>query len=718
MDQITGVIERITYQHDNGFTVAKIQTDTHTKPIAITGHLGDIHVGQSITCTGHWETNANYGQQFSVQTHTIQPPTTASGIERYLRSGAIKGIGPVYAKKIVDHFGEETLRILDTDSTQLHAVPGLGKKRIALIQASLRNSQANRDLLLFLSDHQLSHTWATKIQEQYGSNSLSVIQNNPYILAKDISGIGFKTADQLAHRLGIRHDDPNRIDVGILHCLETLNGHTCCPVDTLVKNTATVLDLADYAVIQHRIHALIDQETLYASSIEGTPMIWTRPLAMAEWGIANELRRIQHAQVRAPLTDIIENLAQLERRVGLTLDPAQKQAICQAVTQPFHAITGGPGTGKSTLTRMITGLFYNQKSLLLLAPTGRAAKRLSQATQLVAKTIHSALSYDFATGEFSYNKKRPLTHDVVVVDEASMIDTRLFHQLLMAIPSHAQLILIGDVDQLPSIGPGTVLRDILNSPGLSKTYLTHIFRQAQGSHIIRHAHSIQRGDIPQFVHGPESDCFFMEADDPDTILQDIAHIMTHRLPKKYGIHPQTDCQILSPMNTGPLGVHAFNTELQQRLNHHNPILLTAPDGTEYRKDDKIIQLRNNYDSGVFNGDIGTVDAYYTDRKTLFIRFDERDVEYKLPDLIDIRLAYAVSIHKYQGSECPYVIIPIHRMHQHMLNRNLLYTALTRGKRMVILMGQPTALHTAIHNTSAIHRHTGLGYFLTASNSTK
>ncbi len=712
MDQISGVIERITYQNDNGFSVAKIQTDQSPDRITITGPLGSIHVGQSITCTGQWKTNPNYGHQFVVSVCQTHQPTTPAGIERYLRSGAVKGIGPVYAKKIVDYFGEQTLTILDTDSTQLCRVPGLGQKRIALIQASLRNSQANRAMLLFLSEHGLPHSFAPKLQQAYGENSLEIIQKNPYRLINDISGIGFKTADQLAHHLGLQHDHPHRIDSGILHSLDTLVGHTCYPLDTLISSTAALLELPrTTAAIAQRIDALVEQHVLYRLTLQQQPMIWQRTLAMAEWGIANELRRIQQTHVQAPLSTIIENLAALEHRVGLTLDPTQKQAICQAVTQPLHVITGGPGTGKSTLTRMITGLFYNQKSLLLLAPTGRAAKRLSQATQLVAKTIHSALSYDFASGTFSYNNKRPLTHEVVVVDEASMIDTQLFYQLLLAIPSHTQLIIIGDVNQLPSIGPGSVLRDILDHSGCSKTELTHIFRQAQQSHIIRHAHCIQQGKLPQFVHNEHSDCFFMTVEDPDTILESIAELVAVRLPKKYGIHPQTDCQILSPMNTGPLGVHALNTTLQRRLNSHNPVLTTAPDGTDYRQHDKVIQLRNNYDSGVFNGDIGTIDTYYEDRTSLLIRFDDRDVEYPLADWADIRLAYAVSIHKYQGSECPYIIIPIHRIHRHMLNRNLLYTALTRGKKMVILMGQTEALHAAIQDTAAQHRHTGLGYFL-------
>tara|TARA_Y100000389_G_scaffold203139_1_gene250606 strand:- start:2975 stop:5131 length:2157 start_codon:yes stop_codon:yes gene_type:complete len=715
MDQITGVIDRITYQHDNGFLVAKIQTETHPNRVTITGVLFDIYAGQSITCIGQWETNAQYGRQFRVHEWSIHRPTTVSGIERYLSSGALKGIGPVYAKKIVDQFGDQTLHILDTDSDQLRHVPGLGKKRIALIQASVQTSQANRDLLIFLADHHVSNTWVPKIQHAYGVNSVSTIQNNPYALAKDISGIGFKTADQLAKSLGIQADHPHRIDMGILHCLGTLNGHTCCPLDGLIKQVATLLQLPPSDRLNQRVYALVNQRQLYSATINNQPMVWMHSIAMAEWGIANELYRIQHTPVRTPLNHVVHTLETLEQSIDLTLDPSQKQAICQAVTQPMHIITGGPGTGKSTLTRMITGLFYKQKALMLLAPTGRAAKRLSQATQLAAKTIHSALSYDFASGSFSYNKKRPLTHDVIIVDEASMIDTLLFYQLLLAIPSHAQLIIIGDVDQLPSIGPGTVLRDILNSSGISTTRLTHIFRQAQHSHIIRHAHAIQRGDYPQFIHSAESDCFFIESDNPEKILDEIADLMAHRLPKKYGIHPQTDCQILSPMNTGPLGVHAFNAKLQALLNSHSPIALTAPDGTCYRQYDKVIQLRNNYDAGVLNGDIGIIDAYCNDQKTLAIRFDERTIEYKHSDCLDIRLAYAVSIHKYQGSECPYVMIPIHRSHNHMLNRNLLYTALTRGKTMVILIGQPSALTTAICNVSAMHRDTGLDYFLNSIN---
>lgn len=711
MEEIAGMIDSIVYTNeDTGFTVAKLLQPNQKKTHCIVGCLPGVQSGETITCRGSWKRHPQYGRQFDIESFEIRRPTDLKGIQKYLASGLIRGIGPVYAKKIVERFGINTLEILDQNPFSLMEIPGIGEKRIEQISQHWKEQTEIRDVMIFLRSHDVKPSLARKIFKKYGKESIQIIEKNPYQLAKEISGIGFKSVDQIAQNLGIPSDSPFRIDSAISHALKETNlqGHVCYPKDLLLTAVEKLTSIP-ILKIEERLLTLIQQKLLIMETIE-KPLIWSRPLFMLEQGIVEELSRIKGGLSTLRAIDIDKALFWIQKKQGLQFAEAQKQAIRASLSEKIHIITGGPGTGKSTITRAILTIAEKLTSnIILAAPTGRAAKRLTEITWKKAFTIHSLLEFDFATGGFKKNRNNPIVCDLIIIDESSMIDTSLLYYLLRALPDSTKLIFIGDVDQLPSVGPGSILQDIIESKQFCITKLTAIFRQSENSRIVTNAHSIKEGIFPDLSWKEQSDFFFYPVDEPERILGEVLYQITEFLPNKFSLDPKKDIQLLSPMKKGLLGVENFNHLLQQKLNPSSSPLQIM--GRCFHIGDKVMQIRNNYNKKVYNGDIGTIQAIDREEQTLSIQFDMNCVTYDFSELDEIYLAYAVSVHKYQGSECPCVVIPIHMSHYMLLFKNLLYTAITRGKRQVVIIGSKRALAVAIKKNDSMLRYTGLKTFL-------
>ncbi len=700
-ESLNGYIDAIVFsQPENGFTVARLKEPKKRDPVVIVGYLPGLQAGENVVCRGGWKNHPTHGRQFEVCEYDVEAPSDVLGIQKYLESGLVKGIGPAYAKKIVDCFGANTLDVIDKTPQRLLEIEGFGKKKLKQLKECWEAQRSIRDVMVFLRAHGASPAYAQKIFKQYGNESIEKVKQNPYGLAKEVSGIGFKMADVIALKLGFALHSPERLAAGIEFVFWELanEGHTCYPLVDFIPIAATMLEV-DVALIETSIKNLINVQL-----IEQEGMVWLKPYFAYEQGIVKDVLRLMHGQQAIRSIDAVKAVDWVQQKLSFQFAEQQKVAAVQALTDKVHVITGGPGTGKSTLTNAILAVSEKLTDKIILgAPTGRAAKRLTQITHKLAFTIHALLEMDFATGGFKRGKDNPLDCDLLIIDEASMIDTTLLFHLLRAIPTRARVLLVGDVDQLPSVGAGTVLRDLIQSGTLGVTRLTEIFRQAKGSKIITNAHRINQGEFPE-VHTPErSDFHFIEAETPEAIQQVILRLVSHEIPKTWHFDPIDGIQVLCPMKKGVIGAEMLNDALQNLLNPSAKPVFRA--GRRFHLADKVMQIKNNYDKNVYNGDIGRIAEISSE--TLIVRFDDKEVDYSLSDLDELVLAYATSVHKYQGSECPCVVIPMHTSHFKLLHRNLLYTAVTRGKRQVYVVGTTKAIAIAVHNDQVQKRYTGL-----------
>lgn len=712
MEQIYGYVERLTFHNsENGYTVAQLKQPKQTELTCVVGVMPGIQPGETVRCFGQWKQHLIHGRQFEVANFRVEAPADVVGIRKYLGSGLIKGIGPKYANRIVERFGTDTLAIIESAPEKLFEIAGLGAKRIEKIKTCWNDQRTIRDVMVFLQTYSVSPAFAQKIFKTYGDQSIVKVKENPYALARDIFGIGFKTADTLAQKMGIARDAVQRLDAGIEYVLSQLSndGHVCYPVDDFLKEAEKVLEALP-AQLEERLTVLKQEERIELKEIiekgKKRRFVWLKSLYLAEMGIARELRRLKRGSSAIRSIDKERALEWVQKELKIELASHQQQAVGYAIAHKLHIITGGPGTGKSTITNAILSITNKlTQKICLAAPTGRAAKRMSEITKFKASTIHSLLEFDFKAGGFKRNRENLLECDLMIVDEASMIDTFLMYSLLKALPDHTRVIFVGDIHQLPSVGPGNVLKDMIASLSLSVTTLTEIFRQAAGSHIITNAHRINRGIFPQIYNGQNSDFFFMECQENEEVLNTIIKLVSQRLPNRYGFNPTEDIQVLAPMKKGIIGTENLNQALQQILNPKEMALFRA--GYKFQAGDKVMQIRNDYKREVFNGDIGYIQEIDAEEQQVLVRFDERDVPYDYADLDELVLAYAISVHKFQGSECPCVVMPVHTSHFMLLHRNLLYTGITRGKKLVVLVGTKKALAIAIKKDDVQKRHTSL-----------
>ena len=706
-EYLTGNIERIVFQNpENNWTVARLTVEGSLDPVTVVGALPISQSGESLEVKGSWNDHPKFGRQFIVESSRVLTPSNVEGIERFLASGLIQGIGPVMARRLVAAFGAETLDVIENDIQRLKRVEGIGAKTIEKIVESWNLRREMRDLTLFLQTHGVSVGLALKIFKRYGANGLEVVRLNPYTLVAELFGVGFLTADKLAKDIGFEHDSVLRAEAGILYVLQRVMdyGHVCLPEDRLIEESVKLLGISP-DVVERALRGLMDRDKIEREELEGRFYYYSRLMFLAERGIAKHLADIAHTGANLSTTDWSADLAWLENRLTISLNDEQRRAIEGALSNNVFVVTGGPGTGKTTIVRGILELMNRRGRLVsLAAPTGRAAKRLSETTGQEAKTIHRLLEFNPMLGVFKRDYTHPLDADAVIIDEASMVDTPLMYSLVKAVSPNASLVLVGDVNQLPSVGPGSVLRDIIESRSVPVAWLTEIFRQARESRIVVNAHRINEGLFP-FIEQPPNDTltdfYFLEHDDPDKVLELIIKLCLKNIPDRFGLDALRDIQVITPMNRGTVGVANLNKELQKALNPEG-MDLNKGDRT-FRVNDKVMQLRNNYDKEVFNGDIGNIISIDPETQSLKVFFDIGVREYSLGDMDELALAYAISVHKSQGSEYPAVVLPLLTQHYMMLQRNLLYTALTRGKKLVILLGSKRALAIAIRNDKPLER---------------
>ena len=695
------VVERITYQNpENGYTVLRAAVRNYKDLVTVVGNLLDVNVGSVLLLQGDWKEDPKYGNQFCAEKWEETMPATVYGIEKYLGSGLIRGVGPKFAGRIVRTFGTDTLTVIEEETDRLLLVPGIGEKRVQMIRDSWEKQKEIKNIMLFLQSHSVSTSFAAKIYKVYGNESIQVVRENPYRLADDIWGVGFKTADGLAEKLGFAKDDPLRCRSGILYTLNALadEGHVYAEQEQLLRKAEELLE-AKRESISAALEAMLGTEDLKQDG----EAIYLPPFYYAEIGVAAKLKRLAADTDGLP-SEARADFEQLAKKTGLNYDEIQKDAILKATVSKVMVLTGGPGTGKTTTTLgMIAVLRSRGKRILLAAPTGRAAKRMTETTGMEARTIHRLLEFKPPEG-YQRNEENRLEGDVLIVDECSMIDVILMNALLKAIPPRMQLILVGDVDQLPSVGAGNVLRDIIDSGVFPVVRLTRIFRQARSSRIILNAHRINTGEFPDLSNGAGTDFFFVPAEEPETAAQEIVRLVKTRLPKYRQALP-TEIQVLTPMQRGAVGAANLNTLLQEALNPSETCLRRS--GYSFRLYDKVMQIRNNYDKEVFNGDVGTISALNLEERNLRVRFDDREVEYDVTELDELAQAYAVTIHKSQGSEYPIVVMPMLMTHFVMLQRNLLYTGVTRAKKLLVLVGTKKAVGYAVRNVTVTSRNTRL-----------
>ena len=698
MAQIRCVVERITYQNpENGYSVFRVKVKGYDDLVTLVGNLLDVPAGSVLLCQGEWRVDRKYGQQFQCTSWEEVMPATAYGIEKYLGSGLVKGIGPKFARLIVDRFGTGTIDVIETDIERLNEVHGIGPKRIAKIRESWEKQKDIKNVMLFLQGHGVSTAFAAKIYREYGKESVSKVQENPYRLADDIWGIGFKTADGIASKMGYGKDDPRRVRSGILYTLGQLadEGHCFATDEQLLGTAAELLDVGEEA-----IGAVLEDMSGAGDVITDGEAIYLPPFHYAECGVARRLLALRNGNGSL----FPEDEPELPRVEGIVYDETQLEAVRLALKSKVMVLTGGPGTGKTTTTKAIIGALRSSgMKVLLAAPTGRASKRMSEATGMEAKTIHRMIEYNPKDG-YQRNADNPLTGDALIVDECSMIDILLMNNLLKAVPDGMRLILVGDIDQLPSVGAGNVLRDIIDSGAVPVIRLTRIFRQAQTSRIVMSAHAVNAGRLPDLSNGRETDFFFLREEDPEKVAESIVDLVGRRLPGAYGIGADS-IQVLTPMQRGVVGAASLNIALQQSLNGNGDSLSRG--GYTFRKGDRVMQLRNDYDKEVFNGDLGYITEVNLEDRVLKVDFDGRETEYDSSELDELSLAYATTIHKAQGSEYPVVVIPVMMNHFVMLQRNLIYTGITRARKVCVLIGQLKALSYAVRNLTVQKRNTRL-----------
>ena len=721
LTELSGQIERITYTNEeNGYTIARVKIYGQRDLVTVVGFLMSPTPGEILNMRGEWINHPKFGEQFKVVDYKTSVPATVFGIQKYLGSGLIKGLGPVIAGRIVKKFGEKTLDVIENDIEKLVMVEGIGKKRIAMIQNAWDEQKEIRDVMLFLQSHGVSSGYATKIFKQYKNRSIAVVTENPYRLAMDIFGIGFVIADSIAEKLGFPKDSPLRVEAGILYVLHQLSdeGHVFYPYEYLVKKSRETLGVERDAIVEAlgglAINKKIVLEDLNESIDEfkeNNKGVYLAKFHLCEISIATRLKILSIAPKSIRSVNVENALEWVQERLDIRLAENQAKAIRCALENKIMVITGGPGTGKTTIINAIIKIFSKLKvKTLLAAPTGRAAKRMSEATGHEAKTIHRLLEYSFAKGGFQKNEEKPLSCDLIILDEVSMIDTVLMHHLTKAIPTFATVILVGDVNQLPSVGAGNVLNDIIASGVIPVVELKEIFRQARESRIIVNAHQINNGILPTFEDDvPGNDFFFIQQEDPEKVLEIILELTKERIPKRFGLDPVDDIQVLTPMHKGVVGAGNLNSELQKSLNPSQTEITRG--NRNFRVNDKVMQIRNNYDKEVFNGDIGRIVGMRPDENEMTVLFDGRNVAYEFYELDELVLAYAVSVHKSQGSEYPAVVIPVLTQHYILLQRNLIYTAVTRGRNLVVMVGTRKALAMGVNNDKTQKRFTHLRYRL-------
>lgn len=717
-DHLSGTIERVVFHNaESGFVVLRVEAQGQRGPVSVVGQTPRAIAGEFVEATGKWADDPEFGKQFKADTLRLLPPSTVEGIEKYLGSGLVKGIGKHYAKRIVEVFGARTLDVIDESPTFLKEIKGIGAKRIQQIRASWRQQKAVRDIMVFLQSHSLGTGQAFRIYKTYGDRALDVVKENPYRLANDVWGIGFRTADQLALNLGFDRQAVPRAQAAVRYVLQEASGegHCALPEETVWQEATKQTDIR-LEILQEATKLLVEtQELMRETAMTPAPWLYLRPLYHAEAGVAQRLLGLCQGTHPLPALDLDAALGWIEKKMNLTLAASQREAIRQATTSKVLVITGGPGVGKTTLVRGILEIFLAKKlRVSLCAPTGRAAKRLHESTGQEAKTIHRLLEFDHRGPQ--RNAELSLELDLLIVDEMSMVDIVLMNQLLRALPASACVILVGDTDQLPSVGPGCVLADIIASQAVPSVRLTEIFRQAQESGIVRAAYRIHDGEMPWEDPPPGEnpstklgDFYFIEVDAPERILDRIITLIRERIPARFKLDPFQDVQVLTPMNRSELGVKNLNVQLQAILNP--PEAQEGPEvvrfGWSFRIGDKVMQTRNNYTKETFNGDVGRIRKIDPDDQELTVDFDGRTVIYEFDELDELTLAYALTIHKSQGSEYAAVIVPLHTQHYLLLQRNLLYTAVTRGRKLVVLIGSRKALAMAVQRQNTSQRRTAL-----------
>jgi exodeoxyribonuclease V alpha subunit len=709
-ESLSGTIERVTFHNpENGFAVLRIDSGGKLGLVTVVGHMPQVVEGEAITAEGEWVNDPSHGRQFKAEQLRLTPPSSVEGIERFLASGLIKGIGKKYASKIVKVFGERTLKVIDESPTFLQEIKGLSAQRIEMIRESWNQHKAVRDIVMFLHGHGIGTALAVRIYKSYGNHAVEMIKENPYRLAADVWGVGFQTADQLAVKLGTPRDSPYRARAALSHVLKELSfdGHVGYPEEQVIERTAALIDV-NQSLVAGAVELAKTAKELVRDANGGDTWLYLTPLFRAEVGVARSVRDLQAGRHPLRIADLESALREVEQAIGLELAPKQREAIREAATRKLLVITGGPGTGKTTIVRGILEIF-NDAGLecALTAPTGRAAKRLSETTRREAKTIHRLLEFDPAAGGFKRDEEEPLQLDLLIVDEASMMDISLAHALLRAVPLNACVVFVGDVDQLPSVGPGTVLKDLIGSEVVPVVRLTEIFRQAEQSWIVRAAHRVNEGRLPESAPPNGGDFYFIEAEDPATVLDRILTVVHERIPARFGFDPFRDIQVLTPMHNSELGTKNLNVRLQELLNPKKSGPEVKRPGWTFRKGDKVLQTRNNYEKNVFNGDIGRVLEIDEDEQELVVDYDGELVTYSFDELDELLLAFAMTVHKSQGSEYPAVVMPVHTQHFVMLQRNLLYTAVTRGKKLVVLVGTRRALGLAVQRHDTGRRYSGL-----------
>ncbi|MBI3993823.1 MAG: ATP-dependent RecD-like DNA helicase [Candidatus Lambdaproteobacteria bacterium] len=736
-ETLEGILEHITYQNpESGFLVGRLQPEGARQTVTVRGAMFNVREGQTVKVWGRWEEHRDYGLQFDVKEFLVIEPTSLEGMQRFL-SSMVKGIGEKTAERIVKAFGAETFQVIDATPDRLREVPKVSGAMLASLKAAWAEHKALRDIMPFLYGQGISPHFADKIFKTYGFSAVEVIRENPYRLAMDIERIGFRTADLIARRMGMPLDAPQRAEAGLLHVLDEMigQGHVGMPREELVAQAAQVLEI-DPRIVQGAVQTLLGDGLLrlYEDAGGEPPCLFRPRYERAEASIVKHLLRIQRGAAFSTFRDVAARLDALEKASGLYLADEQRAAVHAALNDKVLIITGGPGTGKTTILRFILGLAADTiPDMALAAPTGKAARRLADACGRPASTIHRLL--EAGQGGFNRDADRRLTAELLIVDESSMIDTLLMAALLAALPDHARLVLVGDIDQLPSVGAGMVLHDLIASGRIPVVRLERIFRQSERSRITANAHRIRKGEAPDLALPPGEDLadfYFMPEPDPARIVEKIVTLVTERIPQRFGLDPMNDVQVLTPMHKGLTGALHLNRVLQQTLNAHGAELRRArgpapaeqggargPAPAEqgearFRVGDRVMQIRNDYDKDVFNGDVGAIRAYDADSETAVIVFDERPVVYERKELDDLALAYAITVHKAQGSEFPAVVIPLTTQHAIMLQRNLLYTALTRGRRLAVIIGTEKAVRMAVHNARPVVRHTRLRQRLLAA----